>query len=320
MTISRELFLSILAMDSYNRGYGAGVAGLSNAVGTLIGTAHIARRTEDGDILAQQAGFYGIAYDWNGETVISFRGTDNFSANPTQGGSDVLNGWVAALGTQTSQVDEALSFYAAVTGQSVFAGAAANVVLTGHSLGGGVALQYAGTFPEKVERLVTIEGLGGLGWRDTAPRPAHVRMRRWMESMRELEARAPRVYPTLEAAIARMVERNSHLTPAFARHLAIEGVREVEGGYAWKFDNFTRAGSPYEFNMEDARDLWNQVRCPILILYGDESWGRRFPDGLDFSPFHDYRVECVADAGHWVHHDQFEVTMAHINTFLGAGR
>ncbi len=139
MTISRELFLSILAMDSYNRGYGAGVAGLSNAVGTLIGTAHIARRTEDGDILAQQAGFYGIAYDWNGETVISFRGTDNFSANPTQGGSDVLNGWVAALGTQTSQVDEALSFYAAVTGQSVFAGAAANVVLTGHSLGGGLA-------------------------------------------------------------------------------------------------------------------------------------------------------------------------------------
>ncbi len=139
MTISRELFLSILAMDSYNRGYGAGVAGSSNAVGTLIGTAHIARRTEDGDILAQQAGFYGIAYDWNGETVISFRGTDNFSANPTQGGSDVLNGWVAALGTQTSQVDEALSFYAAVTGQSVFAGAAANVVLTGHSLGGGLA-------------------------------------------------------------------------------------------------------------------------------------------------------------------------------------
>ena len=108
--------------------------------------------------------------------------------------------------------------------------------------------------------------------------------------------------------------------PEFARHLAIEGVRAVDGGYSWKFDNFTRAGSPYEFNMEDARDLWNQVRCPILILYGDESWGRRFSDGLDLSPFHDYRVERISNAGHWVHHDQFEVTMAHINAFLDGPR
>lgn len=29
MSISQELFLSILAMDSYNRGYGAGISSLS---------------------------------------------------------------------------------------------------------------------------------------------------------------------------------------------------------------------------------------------------------------------------------------------------
>lgn len=220
-----------------------------------------------------------------------------------------------AIGGDYSIIDYALDLHALAEqlGRETY-------TLIGHSLGGGVALEFAGACPERVEKLVTIEGLGGLGWRDEARRPAHVRMRRWMESMRQLEARGPRVYPTLEAAIERMVERNSHLTPEFARHLAIEGIRAVDGGFSWKFDNFTRAGSPYEFNMEDARDLWNQVRCPILILYGDESWGRRFPDGLDLSPFHDYRVERIEDAGHWVHHDQFEVTMAHINAFLGGGR
>jgi len=188
--------------------------------------------------------------------------------------------------------------------------------LIGHSLGGGVALEFAGACPERVEKLVTIEGLGGLGWREEGRQPAHVRMRRWMENMQQMERRQPRVYASIDDAVERMVERNRHLPPDLARHLAVEGVREVEGGYAWKFDNYTHAGSPYEFNMEDARDLWNQIRCPILIIYGDESWGRRFPDGLDLSPFHDYRVERVEQSGHWVHHDQFEETMRHVDGFL----
>jgi hypothetical protein len=70
-----------------------------------------------------------------------------------------------------------------------------------------------------------------------------------------------------------MVEANRHLTPELAHHLTVEGVRPLDGRYTWKFDNYTHAGSPYEFNMEDARDLWNQVRVPILIMFGEESWG-----------------------------------------------
>lgn len=147
-------------------------------------------------------------------------------------------------------------------------------------------------------------------------RPAHVRMRAWVESMRKLEQRTLRVYPTIEAATERMIEANRHLTPELARYLTEQGVRAMnESGYTWKFDNFTHAGSPYEFNMEDARDLWNQIRCPILIVWGEESWGRRGIE-LDLSAFHDYRAVRVTDAGHWVHHDQFEVFMQHVNEFL----
>lgn len=190
-------------------------------------------------------------------------------------------------------------------------------VVVGHSLGGGVALQYAGAFPEKVSRLITIEGLGGLGWSDRAPKPAHTRMRRWVESMRALETREPHFYSTVEDATERMIAANRRLSPELARHLTVEGTRQTEHGLAWKFDNFTRAGSPYEFNMEDARDLWNQIRCPILILWGDESWGRRNYD-LDTSPFHDVEVVKIAGAGHWVQHDQFSVFISHVNRFLNA--
>jgi pimeloyl-ACP methyl ester carboxylesterase len=187
--------------------------------------------------------------------------------------------------------------------------------LIGHSLGG-IALQFAGTFPEQVKKLITIEGLAGLGWITDRPRPAHIRMRAWIEAMRKLEGRTARAYPTLDEATERMMEANRHLSPGLARHLTETGVSKVEGGYTWKFDNFTRAGSPYEFNMGDARDLWNQIRCPILIIWGEDGWGRREGFEVDLSPFHDVRAERVDDAGHWVHHDQFDTFMGLVNGFL----
>ena len=216
-----------------------------------------------------------------------------------------------SLGGDYSIIDYALDIHALgeVIGRPPY-------TIIGHSLGGGVALQYAGAFPEKVRKLVAIEGLGGLGWSNAARRPAHVRMRDWVESMRSLEARRLRTYPTMAEATQRMREANSHLSAELADHLTMTGVRRMDdGSYTWKFDNFTRAGSPYEFNMEDARDLWNQVRCPILALWGEESWGRRNIE-LDLSPFHDVRSIKVEKAGHWVHHDQFETFMAHVNEFL----
>ncbi len=189
--------------------------------------------------------------------------------------------------------------------------------VVGHSLGGGIALQYAGTFPDKVSRLISVEGMAGLGWITNRPRPAHIRMREWIAQMRRLEDREPRTYPDIEAATKRMLEANTHLTEDLARHLTEHGVRPADdGGVTWKFDNFTHAGSPYEFNTGDARDLWNQIRCPIFIIYGADGWGKREDFKLDLSPFHDVRAEEVDDAGHWVHHDQFETFIDLVRDFL----
>jgi hypothetical protein len=113
MTITRDLFLSILALDSYNRGYGAGVTGLGDEDNTLLGSAKIINR--NGDPAAQAKGFYGIAYEWEGKKVISYRGTDNYglTTDPAAGATDLLNGWTAGLGyTGASQLGMAAEFLA----------------------------------------------------------------------------------------------------------------------------------------------------------------------------------------------------------------
>ncbi|MDP3768009.1 MAG: alpha/beta hydrolase, partial [Dehalococcoidia bacterium] len=176
--------------------------------------------------------------------------------------------------------------------------------IIGHSLGGAIALQFTGVYPERVRKVVSIEGLGPpMG----EPRLAHVRMQQWMADMRDLEQRRLRRYPTIDAAVERMQEENPHLTPEMARHLTVHGTKQVEDGlYTWKFDNFARAHSPYEFNLTDAREIWNQIRCPVLLVRGSESWATDPEEDGRASSFHDYRSITIEDAGHWVHHDQCE--------------
>jgi pimeloyl-ACP methyl ester carboxylesterase len=107
-----------------------------------------------------------------------------------------------------------------------------------------------------------------------------------------------------------MEEENPHLSDEMARHLTIHGARKNDDGtLSWKFDNFTRMHSPYEFNVGDAREIWNQIRCPVLLVRGSESWARDPEEDGRASAFHNYRSVCIEDAGHWVHHDQLEEFM-----------
>lgn len=83
MTVSRDLFLAILSMDSYNRGYGVGVRRLpvSGAIGNASILTDASSELDANAVLS--AGFYALAYDMtgvagfaSGERVISYRGSD----------------------------------------------------------------------------------------------------------------------------------------------------------------------------------------------------------------------------------------------------
>jgi pimeloyl-ACP methyl ester carboxylesterase len=193
------------------------------------------------------------------------------------------------------------------------------VVLIGHSLGGAIALMYTGVYPERVRKLVAIEGLG--------PPPALLaklrertpwqRMGEWVEQMRGLAARQPRRYPTLDAAAARMREENEFLSEEQARHLTIHSVnRNEDGTFSWKFDNYVRSFAPYRFDVDDMRALWGRIECPTLLVRGANSWASDPVDDGRIRPFRHARLATVANAGHWVHHDQLDAFLAEVRAFL----
>jgi pimeloyl-ACP methyl ester carboxylesterase len=190
------------------------------------------------------------------------------------------------------------------------------VYLVGHSLGGAVVLLYAGVYPDRVKKLVCIEGFGPPPEK-LVPRPAHERMRKWVEEMREYEKRESRHYPDLEAAVSRMREANSHLSVQLARHLTLFGSNwNPDGSLTWKFDNYVRAFSPYGFNMEDAQEIWRRITCPTLLFRGLESWAVDPESDGRIRAIPDYRLVNVPNAGHWVHHDQPETFLNHMREFF----
>jgi len=191
--------------------------------------------------------------------------------------------------------------------------------IVAHSLGGSIALRYAGAFPENVIKLVAIEGLGPSPTQmaERAARGPVERMRAWVAETRKLAARIPRRYPTLEDAFRRMQDENRHLTEAQARYLTLHGAMQNEDGtYSWKFDNYVRAFSPADFTGEEMRELWANIGCPILFVNGKESWASNPETDGRMGEFQDARVIEFERAGHWVHHDRLDDFVSEVRAFL----
>src|SRR3990167_3993498 len=139
MSISKRLFLAILAMDAYNRGEGTGISLEGNRLGnaTLITDGLEGVRTD----LWAETGFSAAAYRMDGggvddiasgQLLISYRGTDDLP--------DILGGWTIGAGyAAASQADLTINFYEAVAGHSIYDADGLKPIVTGHSLGGGLA-------------------------------------------------------------------------------------------------------------------------------------------------------------------------------------
>lgn len=191
--------------------------------------------------------------------------------------------------------------------------------LVGHSLGGNVCLRFTGIYPDKVRRVVAIEGLG--------PSPEIIaqetqlsiaeRMQKWVTEQQRLADRMPRRYQSFDEALRRMQEENKHLSNEQALHLTQHGVKQNDDGtYSWKFDNYLRSWLPVDMTRAQIHELWSRIACPALLVWGKESWASNPEEDGRVKFFQHAKVAAVEQAGHWVHHDQPEQFMALLTEFL----
>lgn len=189
------------------------------------------------------------------------------------------------------------------------------VTIVAHSMGGTIASIFAGTYPNRVRRLVMIEPIG------LYPEPLmnnpQSRLRHWIASNRNLAGRIPKRYSSIEEAYSRMQQANPHLQPELARYLTTHGSYQNEDGtHSWKFDNHTRASTPYDLTHQDFIGLWSQITCPVLIINSREGFPHRIGQDGTLRHFQNAELVSVNDAGHWTHHDQLNEVIGLLQKFL----
>jgi pimeloyl-ACP methyl ester carboxylesterase len=193
------------------------------------------------------------------------------------------------------------------------------VNLVGHSMGANIVCLYAGVRPERVRRVVDLEGFG-LPPSKAAQLPR--RIATWLDELREPPTLRP--YATLDDVAARLIKTNARLAPQRAQFLAQHWSKpDGEGGYMLLADPAHKMRGPLLYRLDEVMAVWANVRAPVLHVEAAASPTLAMLAGnipLDefkarFKAFSDWREEIIEDAGHMVHHDQPERVAALIEAF-----
>jgi pimeloyl-ACP methyl ester carboxylesterase len=140
--------------------------------------------------------------------------------------------------------------------------------LLGHSRGAAISMLFAATFPERVDRLVLIEGgLPLTGEADDAPE----NLARALLDQRTLRARSGRVFAERRQAIAERVQGFTRVTESAAEVLARRSLREVPGGFQWHADQRLKGASELKFTAEHVRAFVRRVSAPVLLVFAADS-------------------------------------------------
>jgi pimeloyl-ACP methyl ester carboxylesterase len=193
------------------------------------------------------------------------------------------------------------------------------VSVLGHSLGGGIAMQFAYQFPERCERLIIV-GSGGLG------REVHPMLRAAAAPGAEV------VMPLVTQPAMRWLIRN---TTALVRHAPFVGLGPDTDYLVHRFDGLSsgRARSAFLRTLRAGVDSRGQVvtmldRCylaaglPTLIMWGERD--RIIPVRHAYAAHRALpgsQLEIFANSGHFPHHDEpdrFATVVRHFMTSTAA--
>lgn len=189
--------------------------------------------------------------------------------------------------------------------------------LMGHSMGAGIAALTAGTCPERVERLVLIDGTGP---RSCTAANVPQRLAVMISDEREARARPVKhrgapfsVAVRARAGLARPLSRSS------AELLCERGVKQVAGGVMFRHDRRLQRQLPALLDEAAVRAFLTRIACPVLLLEAEAGilTDRETLEG---------RAACVrgltrvrVPGGHHVHMDDPAVVASHVGPFLNGG-
>jgi pimeloyl-ACP methyl ester carboxylesterase len=188
----------------------------------------------------------------------------------------------------------------------------APVNLVGHSMGGNIAMLYAGARPGRVRRLVNLEGFGMPATRASmAPR----RYAKWMDELKALHRgeMALKDYESADGVARRLMKTNRRLTQDKADWLARQWAKpDAQGRWRILGDPAHKITNAQLYRVDEVLEMYKCITAPVLhVDASDDSLGGWWQGKYTLAEYHerlksvaDCRTAQVRDAGHMLHHDQ----------------
>jgi pimeloyl-ACP methyl ester carboxylesterase len=238
-----------------------------------------------------------IAPDWRGFGLTDTPDTDNFFF------PDYL-----------ADLDQLLDHYVG----------AAKVNLLGHSMGGHIATMYAGIRPERIQKLINLEGFGMPA---TRPAQAPGRLAKWMDELKALQRGEMdlKPYPSQEAVAQRLIKTNPRLGSDKAHWLAQHWARPNDQG-EWRILGHAahKVVNAQLFKTDETQAIYERITAHTLcVVASTDSMSQWWKDSYTLAEFMQ-RIAAVPhithavieDAGHMLHHDQPKVLAGLMEEFF----
>jgi len=198
------------------------------------------------------------------------------------------------------------------------------VDLVGHSMGGNVVMLYAGARPQRIRRLVNLEGFGMPA---SKPEKAPKRYAQWMDELKSLHRGelALKSYDDAAGVARRLMKTNPRLGEDKAQWLAqhwaqpnAQGKWEILGDAAHKIVNAQL------YRVDEVLAAFAAITAPVLSVEASHNQMEQWWEGkYTLAEFHErlksvpqLQQALIQDAGHMLHHDQPEQLARLIENFL----
>ena len=240
---------------------------------------------------------YVIAPDWRGYGLTESPSTDNY--------------WFPDY---LADLDFLLDHYSADT----------PVNLVGHSMGGNIAMLYAGSRPHRVCRLVNLEGFGMAA---TRPSQAPGRYAKWMDELKALHRgeKALKPYASAAGVAERLMKTNKRLSRDKAEWLATHWARpDAQGQWRILGDPAHKIVNAQLYRVDETLEIFRRITAPTLsVQASDDSLSTWWNGKYTLAEYHErllavpqVQTITIADSGHMLHHDQPEELARQIEAFL----
>jgi pimeloyl-ACP methyl ester carboxylesterase len=189
--------------------------------------------------------------------------------------------------------------------------------LVGHSMGGNIALLYAGIQPERVRRVVSLEGFG-LPRSEVDDTPG--RYRQWLQQLRDPPPFGE--FKSFDELAHLLLKRNPRLSADRAGFIARSWAAPTDAGTVRiTADPAHKLLNPYRYRRDEAEACWRRIQAPALLVLAGKSEMLRLlgEDGTEAgfrAAIPGVDIEVLETAGHMLHHEQPEAVARVIEAFL----